>query len=221
VKKRIIGLPLLLLAAGTPAAQAQQSRIGLKAGGVVASYRGVDAYSGGSSRAGFCAGLVLHLPVSKVFSVQPEFLYAQKGADKQPYLFSNGLRATGTQHLDYFEVPVLAKLRTSAGPFVELGPTLGYLLRARADVVATNSQSASLDNRNLFKNIDFGYAVGAGFQSPKGLLLGLRYNGGLTGLFTPGSYSGTNGEARIYNQAIQFYLGYIFMGREHTDVFAQ
>lgn len=221
MKKLLYSLLIPALATGNHTAQAQQSRIGLKAGGTLSGYGGANAYSGGSTRTGLCAGLVLHLPVGSVFSVQPEFLYSQKGADEQPYVFSNGLRAMGSQRLSYFEIPVLAKFRAKAGPFAEIGPTLGYLLSARADVVATNGQSASLDNRAGFKSLDLGYAVGAGFQSSNGLLLGLRYTAGLSGLFTPGAYSGVNGEARIHNQTFQLYAGYIFGGKSHTDPFDQ
>ncbi|GAA4365128.1 hypothetical protein GCM10023185_35180 [Hymenobacter saemangeumensis] len=215
-------LPLacfLLLTGARPAtAQHQRSdRAGFRLGGSVAQYRGEDADAGGSSRLGLCGGLVLHLPVSKALSVQPEFLFSQKGASDQPFALSSTLTARGSQRLTYVELPLLVKLRSQVGPFIELGPALGYLLSASADYTAPNGQSATADNARNFKRFDWSLAAGLGYQGAKGLLLGLRYHGGLSSVFTAGSYRGVGGEARIYNQAFQVYAGYIFFGRPQAE----
>ena len=205
-------LLVLALLAGTPAAQAQQSHTGIKAGGLLSDYAGPHVDQGGSNRAGLCAGFVLNMPVSKVFAVQPELLVAQKGSQSQPFVTGLGI-VKGSQRLYYLEVPVLAKFRSRGGLFGELGPTLGYLLSASATIPNANGQAVTFDDRSIFHAFDWGYAVGVGFQAEKGLVLGLRYGQGLSPLFTAGSYRGVNGEADIHNQAFQLYAGFIFFGR--------
>ena len=208
---------LLVLTAGAPAAWAQQSRVGLKAGGTLSGFSGPDANPGGSNRAGLCAGVVLHLPVSQVFAVQPEFLYVQKGATAQPFAIGSSATVKGSQRLHYLEIPVLVKVRSRGGFFGELGPTLGYVLSASATFPNLSQQVVTIDNRGLFKAFDWGYAVGVGFQTDKGLLLGVRYNEGFSALATAGAYRGISGEARIHNQAFQLYAGYIFFGRPAAE----
>jgi hypothetical protein len=217
MQKILSGLALLVLLAGAPTVHAQKLRIGFKVGGNLARYRGEDYYSGGATHPGLCAGLILHLPVSSFFSVQPELLFSQKGAKNQSTFLQNNAVAYGNQRLSYAEIPLLAKLRIHAGPFVEFGPTLGYLLSASLDDrYAPIGQQSSVNNRSDFKSFEWGYAAGIGYHDAKGLLLGVRYNGGLSPIFradTYKGYSGINDELRIYNRTIQLYVGYILLGR--------
>ncbi|MGY3087922.1 hypothetical protein ACVWYF_000955 [Hymenobacter sp. UYAg731] len=208
-------IALFVLLAGVPAWAQRTGRVGLKLGGSLTRYRGDDTYAGGSNRGGFCGGGVLHLPISRVFSVQPEFLYSQKGASSQAFVLPNNMAVTGNQRLSYVEVPVLAKLRSHAGLFVEAGPTLSYLLSASAELSGQNNY----DNRANFKDLEVGYAAGVGYQGQgtKALLLGVRYTRGLTPVFKAGAYRGIGGEPDIYNQAFQLYAGFIFFGRPPAD----
>lgn len=213
-------LPLLILfflaVSMTPASaqRARVDRVGLKLGGSLAQYRGKDTFVGNGNLVGYCGGAMLHLPVSPVFSVQPELLYSQKGAVSQYFVLSSTTSASGNQRLDYLEAPVLAKLRSRIGLFVEAGPTFAYLLNAR--IV---DQQTNFDNRGDFKAFELGYAAGVGFQTKEGFMLGTRYTRGLTSLFKAGAYRGRgiNGEAEVYNQVFQLYVGLIFFGRSPAD----
>ncbi|GAB3581488.1 porin family protein [Hymenobacter daeguensis] len=218
--KKLISLALLLALAGALPSQAQKSRIGLKAGLNLSGFSGPDAAPGGTRRLGLCAGLVIHLPVSPVFSVQPEFLYSQKGANSQPFAISSTAVVAGSQRQHYFEVPVLVKLRSKGGFFGEFGPSLSYLLSASGTFTTPTGQALTLDNRGSFNAFELGYAVGAGFQATQGLLVGLRYGGGFSAIAPTGAYRGISGEPRIYNQNFQLYAGYIFFGRPEPE-FAQ
>ena len=196
-------------------AQAQSSiAVGPKLGVSITDLRGEDAYVGTSSRGGFCGGLILHLPMSQIFSVQSELLFSQKGTNNQSIGYGNVPFATGRLRLSYVEVPLLAKLRISPGPFVEFGPTVSYLLSASGEFSSSNS---AVDIRPNFKDFDLGYAAGIGFQDAKGRLLGLRYSRGLTDVFKVGNYPATNREVRIHNQAFQLYIGQILQSRRRAD----
>lgn len=191
------------------------SRIGLKVGGSLARYRGGDASGGGSTNlVGFCSGAILHLPVSSVFSVQPELLFSQKGVNNQSIPVRNNMFLTGVERLTYAEVPVLVKLRSPAGPFVELGPTFSYLLNASANT--TFPAGASVDIRSSFNAFEWGYAAGLGYQQEDGLFLGVRYSGGLSRVFATDAFKasyGISGERSIYNHALQLYAGLMLFRR--------
>lgn len=219
----LIILFLLLTWAWPAMAQhARMGRVGFKLGGCFASYQGKDVYASSSSRGGYCGGGILHLPVSHAFSIQPELLYSQKGASSQSFVLSSSVFATGNQRLAYAEVPVLAKLRSHVGVFLELGPTFSYLLSASAELRTPAIGQNSFDNRSSFKDLELGYAAGAGFQGANGLMLGGRYTRGLTATFKAGAYRGIVGEPSIYNQAFQLYIGFIFFGRtQTTDLFEE
>ena len=219
-------LPLLVLfflAVSMTPASAQRARVGrvsLKLGGSLAQYRGEDIGGGYGNLGGFCGGGVIHLPVGSVFSVQPEFLYSQKGARSQAIMVSKSVGAVGNQRLAYVEVPVLVKLRSHTGPFIEFGPTLSYLLSASANFSAPIGGQHDFDNRSQFNAFVWGYAAGIGYQDAKGLMLGVRYCGGLSPIFTANAYSGylgINGEPRIYNQTFQLYAGYILFDRPQAE----
>jgi hypothetical protein len=219
--KILLSLALLVLLNGASAAYAQRSRIGLKAGLNLSGFSGADAAPNGSRRLGLSAGVVIHLPVSSAFSVQPELLYSQKGADSQPFVINSTTAiVTGSQRQHYFEVPVLAKLRSKGGLFAEAGPTLSYLLSGSGTFTAPTGQTLTIDNRGSFNAFELGYAVGAGFQAAQGLMVGVRYDGGFSAIAPAGTYRGISGEPRIYNQNFQLYAGYIFFGRPEPE-FAQ
>jgi Outer membrane protein beta-barrel domain len=166
---------------------------GIKAGANFSRYTGNG--TGNYQRlAGFHGGLVGNIPLSAtgVFALQPELLYSQKGAEVE----QSGSRFTSRMH--YLELPVLARINT-AGFIIEAGPQLGYLL--------------SHDNRFTgpavsvkHKKIDVGYAVGVGYQLTSGPSIGLRYNGGVSTIFS----EVIAGTVNPKNEAFQLYVGYLF-----------
>ena len=206
---------LLVLASARPtlAQSSRMGQMGLKLGGSLAQYRGDDTGGGFGNLGGFCGGGVLHLPVSSVFSVQPELLYSQKGAKNQSITMPAGyynVSVVGDQRLNYLEVPVMAKLRSHGGAFLEAGPTFSYLLSAHIVDGQSNGQN-KLDNRESFKAFEVGYAAGVGFQSQQGFMFGVRYTHGLTSLYKAGAYWNIKGEAEVYNQVFQLYAGFVLL----------
>ena len=218
MSKRLFPLAFLLVLASARPTVAQSSRIGqvgVKLGGSLAQYRGEDTGGGFGNLGGFCGGGVLHLPVNSVFSIQPELLYSQKGSRSQSITLPVGyytVSVVGDQRLNYLEMPVLAKLRSHAGPFLEAGPTFSYLLSAH--IVYGQDK---FDNRGDFKAFEVGYAAGVGFQSGQGFMLGVRYTHGLTSLYKAGAYWNIKGEAEVYNQVFQLYAGFVLLRRTPAD----
>ncbi len=205
MKKTIL---LLTLGLGlSTAAQAQYRgrggnvSLGIKAGASLTSFVGADTKVGSTSaydyRFGFHAGVFANIGFAKLFAFQPELLYSQKGAR------FNGSSDNGYR-LHYVDVPLAFHVNTD-GFFFEAGPQVGFLLAAKQE-----AGSVSVDTKNNYKSVDFGYLAGLGYQLKHGLGVGLRYNGAFTNV--PISYTAGNVtvQRRERNSAFQLYATYSF-----------
>lgn len=200
-------LLLLALGVGTHTAAQAQYRgrggnisLGLKAGASLSNFVGDEAkdYLGRSydNRFGFHAGIFANIGFAKLLAFQPELLYSQKGAKISG--------ADAGYRLHYLDVPLAFHVNTD-GFFFEAGPQVGFLVAAKAE-----SGSSSIDIKDGYKSVDFGYLAGLGYQLKHGLGVGLRYNGEFTNF--PAAY--TNGsltvQQRVRNSAFQLYATYSF-----------
>lgn len=197
-------LALVLLAGGTTAARAQTTGVhfGLKAGVNFSKYVGSDVADNvlisTLYRPNFSGGVLAEFGLAEHLAVQPELLYTVKGT-KQIIAST----VTRYQSLGYLDIPVLLKFKIPYF-FVEAGPQLGVLLRAKQTVEGATTEE--IDNKSIFRSTDLGYALGLGVQDTNGLLLGVRYNGGLTNVFN------ASPQPNIRNNVFHIYLGYVFGG---------
>lgn len=193
-------LALLLLAGAR--AQAQTVHFGLKFGVGFSRFVGTDvpdnSLVGTFRKFGINAGGLAEIGLSDHWAVQPELLFTVKGTKQ---IFSApGSDQVLQQQLRYLDVPVLLKFKTHH-VFVEAGPQLGLLLSA-VETYERGASSSDTSNKDLFRTADPGYVLGLGVQDTNGLLLGVRYNGGLANVYTKG--------VRARNSDFQVYLGYVF-----------
>ncbi len=196
MKKTLLSLALLTGFAG--AAQAQSITYGVKAGASLTNFMGSDVDNSSANKFGFHAGVLANFAVNDMFSIQPEVLYSMKGAQ-------SSANSSEKFNLNYIDVPVLVKVATGAtGLFFELGPQVGFLATAKA-----KDSNNSLDVKEIYNTVDFGYAAGLGFKTESGPMVGLRYNGGLTNVTK--EILGSQIKAR--NSAFQLYVGYTFGGK--------
>lgn len=193
--KQII-LWLVLLTGSIGSAQAQASRYGFKAGFSLTSFTGDDT-EGTGSKAGWHAGIVGVAGINERVSVQGEFLYSQKGATVEGRDYTGTFK--GTQTLHYVDVPLLVKVKFNQ-VFLEAGPQAGMLVGAKLKAESSSARLSG-DNQSAFKDLDFGYALGVGTEFSNGVVLGLRYNGGLSNIFNVG--------AEVRNSALQVHIGYM------------
>lgn len=198
MKKVLLSLGLVAILSG--AAQAQGIKFGAKAGASLTNVVGDDASNDNSYKFGFNGGVLANFGINDMFSIQPEVLYSMKGAK------TNG---DARVNLNYVDVPVMVKVATGAtGLFFEAGPQVGFLLSANA-----KNNSNSVDVKDLYKSVDFGYAAGLGFQTESGAMVGLRYNGAFTNTPKELSFGGQSIQAKAKNSAFQLYVGYMFGGK--------
>jgi opacity protein-like surface antigen len=204
-------LSLALLAGATGVANAQTGvKYGLKGGFNGSTFSGADS-KGSEYKAGFAAGAFLNFGLSDNFSVQPEFLYSQKGASVDNFLGTNN---TIKQTLGYLDVPIMFRYNIGEdgkGFFVEAGPQGSFVLHQRtfeedgSGKEISGSRTTSTDGLN---KVAIGYVGGLGYQITSGLQLGLRYTGDFSQI-----YKQENGAPNVHNSVFQFQVGYAFGGK--------
>jgi hypothetical protein len=158
-------------------------QIGPVAGVNIFTFGGANT-SGVKSRTAFYAGLALDVPLGGTLFVQPEVLYAQKGAkETDPTL------GTLTLKLAYVEVPILLGFNfgspSSVRPRIYAGPSVGINLSCDFEETLSGvSQSASCSSLSTsIKSLDLGVTGGGGVAIPFGramFTLDARYTLGLT-----------------------------------------
>jgi hypothetical protein len=139
---------------------AQQFELGVKAGVNFASLDG-DKMEWLESRTGIHFGLIAELPVSGIFSVQPEIFYSALGA--------TGSEADETYKLDYISVPFMAKLYVVEGLSLEAGPQFAI------NVLSEAERNGETEKIRDVETLEFAAGFGAGYQLPMGLFFQGRY----------------------------------------------
>lgn len=135
--------------------------IGAKGGIGITTFKGSDAKNI-DGRTSWLGGAFVNAQISPVFNLQPEIIFSQKGAD---YTI-DGTR----KHLviNYFEVPVLAKLRLPIGdvvfPHILLGPNFAFKTNAKYSSDETANGTQVVADESDIRRSDIGGLVGAGID---------------------------------------------------------
>ena len=165
MKKVILCLVIVSL---TTLGASSQVNFGLKAGMNISTLRG-DGVGKAKSLIGANVGAFVNIPVSTMFSFQPEVLYSMEGAKED--VFDTKIM------LNYVNIPLMLKYTDASGFFGELGPQIGFLTSAKSKI---NGNTA--DVKDLFKSTNFSLGIGAGFNFTSSVGVGLRYNLGLSNI---------------------------------------
>ncbi|NVO31402.1 porin family protein [Hymenobacter lapidiphilus] len=182
---------------GTAVAQRNVS-LGLKAGASLSNFVGKDAKPY-KDIVGFQAGGFANIGFTKLFAFQPEIIYSRKGAKLEtPDL---------TTRLDYVDVP-LAFHANAGGLFFEAGPQVGFLVSAKDKI-----GNATVDVKDFYNTVDFGYLFGLGYQRKTGPGIGLRYNGGFTNVLESATVGNVTFQNQRRNSVFQLYATFSFQGR--------
>jgi hypothetical protein len=194
---RVYLLSAILLLSLSVIAQEQQTseeptlhpKVGIK-GGVNLSNLYVADVSTESMKVGFVGGLFGKFPVTRGFSIQPEFLYSVKGAREN---YNNFVEGGGEYrfNLGYLELPLLAVVNLSRNFNIHAGGYGAYLINANVKDVNSNGTitGATELNANDFHRWDYGLVGGIGFDI-ENFSLGARYNYGLATIGKSGQLSG-------------------------------
>ncbi len=162
------------------------------------------------NKTGVVGGFSMNLRLSRVFSLQPEILYVQKGTKLT--ITEEETEISGKLNVDYLEIPLLlsfsfAKEGSSFVPSVFAGPYVG--VNTSAKIKATlDGQSETVDFKDSVKDTDIGLAFGVGLGMKIGsgkIVLDVRYDLGLTNVA-----EGIEEGQSVKNRTWLFMLGYCF-----------
>jgi len=149
-------------------------RLGVQAG-MTFSQVSTPSDVSASNRTGLAAGLNLEIPIMYGFSIQPEALFVQRGAELAKV--GSGTLSVRTNSL---EIPVLAKVKfgEDVAPFIVAGPV--GIFNLGNSVTASDGTSGVAWGYNP-RTFDLAVAVGAGIDLGP-LFATIRYTAGVTQL---------------------------------------
>ncbi|HWB93683.1 MAG TPA: porin family protein, partial [Puia sp.] len=196
--KKLLFVVIAGISFATANAQGQM-QFGLKGGLNLSNINvsnGFDGYSY-SSLANFNAGAFLKIPVVRFFSLQPELYYSGQG-----FKADDGSGGTYSEHVNYLNIPVLAKFTTRSGFYLETGPQVGVKLSAK-----DKENGLSQDVSSAYNSADFAWVFGAGFKIPMAPVgIDLRYNVGITNVANDSYYGNGYGQYGVRNGVFQLDL---------------
>lgn len=213
-------IPILFTLLLVPsAAQAQGVKLGIRAGGNFATFRGDTEealeFPGTSSeferRTALQIGGFFQFAVSDQFTIQPELIYTQKGSSLDGSVSVQGqvVDFSGTFRFSYLEIPVLAKFQIpttgSLKPSIFAGPALGFNLTSEFEIEA-GGESETDDDVDV-SSTELGVVIGGELAyilaSGNAISLDIRYNPGITDVDSEGDES-------LQNDIITVGLSYTF-----------
>lgn len=122
---------------------------------------------------GLAAGAFVVVPLGKIFGIQPEVLYSQKGFKSTGTFLGTNYEMTRTT--DFIDVPILISIKPVEYVSLLFGPQFSFLMKQTDDFTGgslSTSQQDEFDNSNLRKNI-FGLTGGVDFNIDH-FVIGLR-----------------------------------------------
>jgi hypothetical protein len=191
----MVGAFAACLAAGP--AWAQGRGAGVKAGVLLSTLTFEDTSLDLKRRAAPVGGAFVVLPLTGRFAIQPEFLYARKGASLE-----DGARTQDVE-LDYLEIPVLVRWRLPAGTYATAGPSIGVRLRAHSRTTF-GGETDEIDLQDEIEPWDLGLSAGIGVTVWGRVSVEARYTHGLRNIDRGGGEDGV----RVTTRAVALTAGF-------------
>jgi hypothetical protein len=220
MKKLLILTIALSLGVGANA----QIKYGVKAGLNLSSLSGVESSAGGISvntlesdglTAGFHVGGFVNFSFGGIIGLQPELLFSIQGG-KQKLNSGFGSSSSIDITFDYINVPVLLDIKPLPGLSVLVGPQIGFNVYKSAtnesETISGSDFDVITNGSDGFNGIDFAAVIGAQYTFIGHLVLGARYNIGLTNTMNASdNSSGVNVDVTGWkNNVLQVSVGWIF-----------
>ena len=203
---RVGAILVAILALGVSPTFAQSVTGGVKIGANFSSISFSDDETDDflGTRTGLAVGAFVDVPFSDLFSVQPEFLYSQKGAKGDLSDLDPLLDGDAEINLDQIQIPVLFKANFAGGsyrPFVVVGPGFGFTTSAKSD----DPFDGEVDIKDDVESVEYSAIFGAGVQFGRGTVE-FRYDLGLNDL-DKGDDSDDEAKTRTWSILFGFRFG--------------
>lgn len=166
-------ITLVFVFAGLAITQAQFSA-GLKAGMNLSTMVVDDESSDYGYTPGFQVGGFLDYSLTKV-SFQLDVVFSKQGASISADEEDLNVSAK------YVNIPVMVKYKIGPSFNFQLGPQVGFLTCLESDYhPVVNMPFQEQNYTKAYKKTDFGVNAGAGWESPNGIMIDVRYYLGMT-----------------------------------------
>lgn len=193
------------LGLAAPALQAQVT-VGPMAGVSIYTFTGSDANIYGSdlganfsktSRVGFLAGGFAEFEFGKVFAIEPQLLWVQKGAKYDVDLTDGSGSGSLTLKLDYIQLPVLFKAEyrkpgQDFAPSLFAGPAVAFKASCKLQVEGDGTSLTDSCPSNTVSSTDWSLIFGAGLEYSR-FVFQARYDLGLSHISQDSSEDVKNG----------------------------
>lgn len=156
------------------------------------------------AKLGFVAGGFITIPLGKLFAIQPEVLFSQKGFKGSGTLLGSSYNFTRTTN--YLDIPLFAVIRPSEYFSILAGPQFSYLMSEKNEFngAINQTQEDAFNNDNIRKNtLCFIGGVDVNFDN---IVVGARAGWD----FKTNNGDGTSDTPRYKNMWYQLTLGYKF-----------
>jgi hypothetical protein len=175
-----------------------QIQFGVEAGLNLANQKSTTDNNGDkfSTIANFNGGVFVSLSILKGLTLQPEIMYSGCGSK-----YSEEDGDTLRYIFNYINVPILLKYTSSFGVFAELGPQIGFLVKAKEH---NYTRSFDQDLKPYYNQTDFSAVFGVGYLLPINMGIDFRYNLGFLNLI-----KGTH-DYNLKNRVFQIGIFYLF-----------
>ena len=153
---------------------------------------------------GLSVSALADIKFTKIFSLQPELNFIQKGFK------SSELANSGSVRFNYLEIPVHAKYSLQGGKNIKwlilMGSTLGFAINGNEEnCINRNCETIDIKfgDTSGFRRIDFGVSLGGGASFGK-IFTDFRVGLGLTNI------SKIDGPLKVKSKSLQLSVGYFF-----------
>lgn len=105
-------------------------------------------------KVGFAAGAFVGIPLGKIFGLQPEVLFSQKGFKSSGTFLGTAYSMTRTTN--FIDVPLLVSIKPVENISLLFGPQFSYLIKKTDDFTGgslSSAQEQQFENDDLTKNI--------------------------------------------------------------------
>lgn len=176
-------------------------------GGINLSTFSASINSESRAKAGLALGLYLKKQIGSTLFFRPELYYSNQG-QKDNYLYPYGGPSIGSTKtsLHYLNLPFLLEFGNKMS--FQFGAQIGMLVAGRERGTVS---SVVVDDKlkDLITTIDFALVVGAGYSINHHINGGIRVNYGVSNIYKPGQYSGSNIDLpKVHNRVLHFYVAY-------------
>lgn len=164
----------------------------------------------------FTVGVSFILPISDAVAIQPELLFAQKGAERTFKLL--GQEFVNDLTYNYIDIPLLLRLSLGdthgegLGVYLNGGAYIGYALSGKSKndtPLGTTETEFTFDEADDQRRIDYGFAAGGGLTLGN-VFFDLRYTHGANNLLDSDADNSNDNFSKLQHRGLALTAGLIF-----------